>query len=118
MQIVTRVTSAVQRVFGMIAEEIGSQCQLIERQRVFTAASLAKTLVFGFLHNPRASWEELAEIAATCGASVSPQAIEQRFTPSLVRFLFGLCGRMVGEVVAASPAVIPLLERFHGVFLH
>jgi len=118
MQIVTRVTSAVQRVFGMIAEEIGSQCQLIERQSVFTAASLAKTLVFGFLHNPRASWEELAEIAATCGASVSPQAIEQRFTPKLVAFLFRLCEAMTSQVVAASPAVIPLLERFHGVFLH
>jgi hypothetical protein len=118
MQIVTRVTSAVQRVFGTIAEELGRQCQLIQRQRVFTASSLAKTLVFGFLHNPRASWKELAEVAAACGASVSPQAIEQRFTPKLVSFLFRLCEAMTSQVVAAEPAVIPLLQRFHGVFLH
>ena len=118
MQIVTRVTSAVQRVFGTIAEEMGQQCQLIQRQRVFTASSLAKTLVFGFLHNPRASWEELAEFAAACGAPVSPQAIEQRFTPKLVSFLFRLCEAMTSQVVAAEPAMIPLLQRFHGVFLH
>lgn len=118
MEIVSRVASAVQKVFGTLAEEVGRECQLIKRRRVFTAASLAKTLVFGFLHNPRASWEELAEVAASCGAPVSPQAIEQRFTPSLVRFLFGLCGRMVGEVVAAAPSLVPLLQRFNGVFLH
>lgn len=118
MQIVTRVVSAVQSLFGTIAEEVGQQCQLIVRQRVFTAASLAKTLVWGFLHNPRASWEELAEVAATCGALVSPQAIEQRFTPKLVTFLFRLCEAMTAQVVAADAAVIPLLQRFQGVFLH
>jgi hypothetical protein len=118
MEIVTRVALAVQRVFGTLAEEIGQQCQLIQRQRVFTASSLAKTLVFGYLHNPRASWEELAEVAATCGASVSPQAIEQRFTPKLVSFLFRLCEAMTSQIVAAEPVVIPLLQRFNGVFLH
>jgi len=118
LEIVSRVASAVQRVFGTVAEEVGRECQLIKRRRVFTAASLAKTLVFGFLQNPRASWEELAEVAATCGAPVSPQAVEQRFTPQLVRFLFGLCERMVGEVVAAAPSLVPLLQRFNGVFMH
>lgn len=118
MPIVTRVAAAVQRVFSTVAEEIGQQCQLIQRQRVFTAASLAKTLVWGFVQNPRASWQELAEVAATCGAPVSPQAIEQRFTPKLVTFLLRLCEAMTAQVVAAEPAVIPLLERFNGVFLH
>jgi hypothetical protein len=118
LDIVPRVASAVQKVFSTLAEEVGEECQLIKRRRVFTAASLAKTLVFGFLHNPRASWEELAGVAATCGAPVSPQAIEQRFTPALVRFLFGLCERMVGEVVAAAPSLTPLLQRFNGVFMH
>ena len=117
MEIVSCVAMAVQRVFGAIAEEVGQQCQLIKRKRVFTAKSLAKTLVFGFLQNPRASWEELAEVAATCGASVSPQAIEQRFTPTLVSFLFRLCEAMFGQAVAAAPAMTPLLQRFNGVYL-
>jgi len=32
--------------------------------------------------------------------------------------LFRLCEAMTSQVVAAEPAVIPLLQRFHGVFLH
>jgi hypothetical protein len=87
------------------------------RQRKFTPASLAKTFVLGFLQNPDASAEELAQVAAQCGAAVTPQAIDQRQTPRLVGFLEELFRRAVRVVVGSDRALAPLLERFTAVTL-
>jgi hypothetical protein len=118
MQIVERVAAAVQDVFTSVAQEVGKGCGIIKRQRKFDAATLAQTLVFGFLQNPRAKDEELAQMAAVCGVPVTPQAIEQRFTWPLADFLRQLLEATVKEVVKAPPVLIQLLERFNGVYVH
>ncbi len=74
------------------------------------------TFVLGFLAKPDASDEELAQCAGLCGVEVTPQAVEQRFTPRLVDFLEGLFRRAVRCVIGANAALAPLLERFNGVF--
>ncbi len=68
---------------------------VIVRQRKFTGLSLARTFVLGFLQNPKASDEELAQMAVQCGAAVTPQAIEQRHTPQ--------AGRVLERAVCATP---------------
>lgn len=112
MKIVARVGAALQAVFGKIAEEVAKATHVIARQRKFTAASLARTFVLGFLHKPDASDEELARMAAQCGAEVTPQAIEQRHTAKLVQFLEGLFRRAAALVVGSAQALAPILERF------
>src|SRR5262249_6471877 len=88
---------------------------VIVRQRKFTALSLARTFVLGFLRNPRASDEELAQVAGQCGAAVTPRAIEQRHSPRLVQFLKELFGRATRRVVGSDKALAPILERFRSV---
>src|SRR5438093_13765604 len=78
MDIVAKVGKALQQLFGGLAEIAADSSHVIQRKRKFTALSLCRTFVLGFLHNPRASDEDLAQMAAQCGASVTPQAIEQR----------------------------------------
>lgn len=85
------------------------------RQRKFTAVSLARTFVLGFLQNPDASDEALAQMAVQCGADVTPQAVEQRHTPKLVQFLEGLFRRASQMVFGSQRALAPLLERFRSV---
>ena len=72
MKIIAEVGAALQQVFGEIAELAGEVSGVIRRKRKFTALSLAKTFVLGFLQNPHASDEELAQMAAQCGADVTP----------------------------------------------
>ena len=117
MEIVTKVATVVQSLLGTWAEEVAQGCDVIQRRRKFTAATLARTLVLGFLAKPDASDEELAQCAGLCGVEVTPQAVEQRFTRRLVEFLEGLFRRAVRCVVGANAALAPLLERFDGVFL-
>jgi hypothetical protein len=66
----------------------------------------------GFLQNPQASDEELAQIAVPCGVAVTPQAIDQRHTPRLVDFLRRLFAAATRVVVGSDTSLAPILERF------
>src|SRR5262249_54861148 len=94
------------------AEQAARQTDLIRRVRQFTGPSLAQTLVFGWLANPRATLGDLAATAACGGVSVSPEAIHQRFTPTAAQFLEQLLARAPRYVVQANPVTLPLLRRF------
>lgn len=117
MGILAKVGSALQRLFGDIAQTAADESGVIERTRKFTAGSLARTFVLGFLQNPKASDEKLAQIAAQCDAAVTPQAIEQRHTPKLVAFLQKLFCGATKLVVGSDQALAPILERFTSVTL-
>jgi hypothetical protein len=115
MGIIAEVGAALQQLFGKIAEEAAQSSGVIVRKRKFTGLSLARTFVLGFLRNPKASDEELAQIAVQCGAEVTPQAIDQRHTPKLVEFLKQLFCGATKVVVGSDKALAPILERFTNV---
>jgi hypothetical protein len=117
MGMVAGVGAAVQELFGPLAADAERDSRVIVRRRTFTAASLARTFVLGFLQNPDATAEELARVAAQCGAAVTPQAIDQRQTPRLAGFLEALFRRAVRVVVGSDRALAPLLDRFPAVTL-
>jgi hypothetical protein len=117
MEILAKVGAALQQLLGPLAEAAAAATGVIRRQRVFTPLSLARTFVLGFLRHPNASDEQLAQLAAACGAPVTPQAIDQRHTPVLARFLEDLFRRATQVALGASRALAPLLERFPSVTL-
>jgi hypothetical protein len=115
MGIVAKIGGALQHLFGSIADEVGAATGIIVRQRKFSALSLARTFVLGFLQNPEASDEDLAQVAMTCGVEVTPQAIEQRHTSKLVAFFEQLFRRAVNVAVGSDKALAEILERFTSV---
>ena len=115
MGMVARAGAAVQQLLGPFAAEVGRDTGVVLRQRKFTAVSLARTFVLGFLQKPCASAEDLARVAAQCGAAVTPQAIDQRQTPRLVAFLEGLFRRAVRVVVGSDRVLASILDRFTAV---
>jgi hypothetical protein len=117
MQILARVGVAIQQLFGPIAERVAEESGVIVRKRKFTGMSLARMFVLGFLRNPKATDEQLAQIAAQAGAAVTPQAVEQRHTPKLVKFLQELFCQATKQIVGSSKVLAPILERFSSVIL-
>ena len=115
MGILAKAGVALQRLFGDVAQKAADESGVIERTRKFTALSLARTFVLGFLRNPKASDEKLAQMAVSCGVEVTPQAIEQRQTPKWVAFLQKLFCGATRLVVGSDKALAPLLERFTSV---
>lgn len=119
MNPVFQVATALQSVFTTTAKELASSTGVILRERKFDGASLAQTFVFGWLSNPQATLDELAQMAASCGAAVKPQAVAQRINAGLAEFFKQLLEVAAGQVVtAAQGAPIELLQRFNGVYLH
>ena len=112
MEILAKAGSAMQQLFGECAQSAADDSGVIERMRKFTPGSLARTFVLGFLKNPAASDEMLAQMAAQCGAEVTPQAIEQRHTSKMVAFLETLFREATQLVVGSNQSLAPILERF------
>jgi hypothetical protein len=75
-------------------------------------------MVFGAASNPCPTCTDWTQAAAVAGTTITPQAIEQRFTPEAAHFLYALLQRLVACVVTTcTPEAAPLLERFAGVFI-
>ena len=112
MNIITTVGAAIQKLLGPLAEQAGEVSNIIVRQRKFTCLSLARTFVMGFLQKPDASDEELAQVAVQSGANVTPQAVEQRYTIKMIKFLEELFRRSLTVTIGSVRALAPILERF------
>jgi len=75
-------------------------------------------MVFGAASNPCPTYTDWTQAAARAGTTLTPQGIEQRFTPEAAHLLYALLQRLVACVVTTcTPEVAPLLQRFAGVFI-
>jgi len=120
MKIVAQVTKAVQSMLIAAAEAADATLGYTKRpdRAKFSASTLVQTLVFGWLAHPDASVEQLAQSAARVGVEVSPQAIDQRFTPETATLLQTVLQNSTEQLIASEPVAIPILQRFNGVYVH
>jgi hypothetical protein len=114
---VTHLAGALQTVFTHVAEEAARDSGFLQRRRQLTGPAFVQTLTFGWLENPQASVEDLAELAGELGCELTPSALDQRFTAPAADCLAHVLGRALDKVLAARPAALPLLRRFNGVYL-
>ncbi len=117
MTTVSQLTQALQEVFTTTADALARRTGFVQRASKLTGALFAQTLVFGWLANPQASLEGLAQVAAAVGVTIRAQSLDERFTEAAAVFLEDLLARAVQTVIAADPVAIPLLERFRAVVL-
>ena len=116
MEIISQVAHAMQTVLTENANQLASETGLVKRQRKLSGASFAQTLVFGWLSNPDATVEELAQTATAIGVEITPEALFQRFTPNASQFLKRMLDSSIEQVISATPVAIEVLKRFSGVY--
>jgi hypothetical protein len=112
---VAELADALQSVFTTEADDAARDSGFTQRQRLLTGPIFVQTLTFGWLANPNATLAELAELADDLGAPISPQALEQRFSPQAVDCLDQVLHAALLRLVQARPVAAPLLQRFSGV---
>lgn len=117
MTTIPEVTVALRSVLTETADEVARETGCQRRASKLGGAGFVRALVFGWLADPDATLERLAQAAAALGTPVSPQALDQRFTPEAAACLEGVLAAAVGALVAAEPAAVPLLRRFSGVYV-
>lgn len=111
---------ALLTLFLQDAEAAARQSGCVQRLRRFSGATLARTLVFGFLQHPRATLSQLVTMATIIGVTISPQGFAKRCTPALAETLEALlAAALLRLVMTGDPVPIPLLARFSGgVWIH
>lgn len=100
-----------------LAEQAARATGCVQRYRVLSGAILVQTLVFGWLAKPHASLHDLTQTAAARGVTLSPQALDQRFTPALAATLQQVLAGLIQHAVGGSAPAIPLLERFSAIVI-
>jgi hypothetical protein len=117
MVTIPQVAQALQTVLNDTAREQGQRSGFVQRPGKLDGASWTQTLVFGWLAEPEASLSALAQTAALLDVKVSPQALDERFSPAAAQCVRGVLEAGVAQLLAAQPAVMPVLNRFQGVYI-
>jgi hypothetical protein len=117
MTSVPALAHTLQTLLTTTADQLATSTGCIRRSRKLRGATLAQTLVLGWLHQPAASLHQLAQMAATLGVAITPQGIDHRFTPETATFLQQVLDAAVTQVLASDPVTIPLLRRFPAVMI-
>jgi hypothetical protein len=112
------VSQALQPVLTDAAQRLGRSSGFVQRRSKLDAARFVQTLALGWLSKPESSLSDLCQMAAAVGVQLTPQGLDDRFTPQAAELLLGVLQIAVEQVVAAVPGAMPLLARFNGVYLH
>jgi hypothetical protein len=118
MEIVAQIEKNILQVLGEEADSLARQTQLVKRQRKISGSTFARILITAVLDNPLPSYTDLSQDAALLGVPITPQGLELRFTPEAAQFMREILSRLVERVITAiSPATLPILQRFNGVYI-
>ncbi len=102
MSILQQVPDKMQAILKTIPDEAAVHTGLVKRRRKLTGSVLTQILVFGWLENPEASYQQLTETAATLGIQVRRQALEQRLTPETAEMLKLTLDAAITEMLKVS----------------
>ena len=117
MSSVAEVGQAMKSVLGEVSAKVARETGFTKRESKLTAAKFAQATVLGWLNKPEATLDELSQAAAAAGVPISAQGLDQRFTPEAAALLEQVLNAALGQVIAADPVAIPLLQRFNGVIV-
>jgi Transposase DDE domain len=105
-------------LFHDTADRLAKDTGFCQRRRQLSGSAFARTLVFALLDKPASSLQDFADFAAEhLHVHVSHNAFDQRFSDRAIDFLAALFADALQRCFSARPTLLPLLRRFHGVYL-
>jgi hypothetical protein len=100
-----------------VAQKAGKESGFVQRASKMGGAEFVQTLTFGWLSNPQATLEELAQTAATVGVKISAQGLDQRFSEEGAACLKQVLDAAVVNLVQGEAPTLPILQRFSAVYV-
>jgi len=103
-------------LFCVYPDELNAELGFCQRRRALTPSSFVRALVFGWLADPDATPDDLANYASTLGPPLSGSALRQQLlkttAPVLLRAVLDAALQPLWE---GTPCLLPVLQRFNGV---
>jgi hypothetical protein len=113
----TSATETLQTFFTVTADRMARTTGFVERTSKVTGAHFLQTLTFGFLENPEATLNELAQVSEDLGVVLTAQGLDERLSQSAVAFLRAMFAESLGLFRQRHSLPVELLERFSAVYL-
>jgi hypothetical protein len=117
MKTIAQISTAMQHILEEVAEQKERETGFVRRQGKLDGKSFVQAMVFGALGSPELSYTDLSQSAGTVGVRISPQGLEQRFTPAASQLMEAVLQAGVKQVMSGSATRIPILQRFAGVYV-
>ena len=114
MSILTQVCEKMREILHTPADEAALRCGFVKRKRKLTGSAFVKTLVFGWLEAPDASYADLSQTARAFDVDITRQAIEQRMTVEAAETLKATLEAAATQVPYPRTAIAPVVEAVHG----
>ena len=109
------VARSLQHVLTTVPEQQAHDTRFCRRRSKLTAAAFVQAAVLGWLAQPASTLHQLSQRAAAAGVAISPQGLDQRFTPDAAELLRRVAEAALGEVMTGAPVERGLLARFPAV---
>ena len=117
MASIPQVARAMISILKEYATKVERETGFVERASKMGGAEFVETLSFGWLSNPAATLEELAQSAAAVGVRISAQGLDQRFCEAGAKLLKQVLDEAVTHLLYSEASHIPILRRFSAVYL-
>src|SRR5437016_548831 len=96
------LAQTLQTVLIQVPQQHARSSGVTQRRSKLRADLLVQTLVLGWLAQAQSTLEQLCQMAARRGVSVTPQGLDQRFTPALAGLLQTVLEAAIQQVVQAA----------------
>lgn len=113
----THLAQTMQTLLTTTAKGLARKTGFVIRESKCTGSKFAQALTFGFMHQPTSSLEGLCQTALRADLEISPQGLDQRFTPQAARFMQALFEAAACQIIQGEAVLIPVLQRFSQVLV-
>lgn len=118
MSTIPQLSEAMKWVLEEYPRQIERETHFVERRSAqLTGSVFVQGMVFAWMNQPDASYNQLRDAVATQGVAVTKQAIEQRFSPESVELFQAVLNEAGRQLICSDEAVAELLSRFAGVYV-
>jgi hypothetical protein len=117
MTSVPQMIEALQRILEEEACELARSTGFIQRQRAFSGADFAQTLIFGWLQEPEERLDGLTQIFGRRDVTITASGLCQRFSEQAADFLREILSRLVAVSIQVEAIDLPLLRQFKAVII-
>jgi hypothetical protein len=114
---VSALSKTLQTFFGQKAKEVAKLTKLVQRESGLTGSLFLLIMVVGFVRDPHASYNNLAEAALDLGLQISRQGLEDRCNAQAVEFMREMFSYSLKLLQNKWGLALSLFQPFSGVYL-
>lgn len=98
-------------------EDVARHTKFVQRRSPLGGFIFLQAAIFGFIDDPKANLDDLAQTCADLGVEISIQGFDKRLNTYTLEFLKEMLSRAMEQFKNKSPLPLPILQQFSAINL-